>query len=92
MEIAMGDPKLTADEVKEILSKNGINDIDELANMIAESESGNILQKDISPVAASWVIKVWKLSDKQIQDLKEDMMPDDIGGDIIKNKIDFDGK
>ncbi len=78
----MPDQNLTPDEVKEILKKNGVESIDQLASLIASSQAGKPFQPDISPVAASWVIKVWKL-DKTAPDL----MPDHLGGDIIKQKL-----
>lgn len=90
----MSDLKLTAAEVKEILGKNGIKDIDGLAKMIAESQSGNILQKDVSSVASSWIIKVWKL-DRSMDAVSVDdlaKMPDKIGGDIIKRRLAKDKK
>ena len=81
-ENVMADQNLTPDEVKEILRKNGVESLDQLANLIAAGQAGKPFQPDISPVAASWVIKVWKLDAGAA-----DLMPDHLGGDIIKNKL-----
>lgn len=77
----MTDSTLTPDDVKKILAKNGITSLDDLADAIAASQKTNPLDPDINPLADSWVIKVWKL-DKEI-----DQIPDDVGGDILKNKV-----
>lgn len=80
---------LNKDQVKEILAKNGIKDIDQLASLIASNSSGNPLSDSINPIAGkdkdgdSWVIKVWKLMPKS--DMKE--LPTALGGDIIKRSM-----
>ncbi|MDP5206994.1 hypothetical protein ORI99_08105, partial [Alishewanella sp. SMS9] len=71
---------LNKEQVKAILAKNGIQDLDQLANLIASSSVDNPLDDNINPVASSWVIKVFKLSaDAAIGEL-----PDNLGGDILR--------
>jgi hypothetical protein len=74
--------ELTPDEVKDILKKNGIESIDQLANLISASQAGKPFLPDISPVASSWIIKVWKLDVAAA-----DVMPDHMGGQILKQKL-----
>lgn len=78
-------------QVKEILAKNGIKDIDQLASLIASNSSGNPLSDSINPIAGkdkdkdgdSWIIKVWKLMPSP--NTKE--LPTALGGDIIKRSM-----
>ncbi|WP_299768978.1 hypothetical protein [uncultured Pseudoteredinibacter sp.] len=49
---------LDKNQVKAVLAKNGIRDIDQLADLIASSSIDNPLGDNINPVAASWVVKV----------------------------------
>jgi len=74
----MADPVLTADQVKEIMKKNGVESLDQLANLIAAQSAANPGAGNLDPLGKSWVIKVWGL-DKEIDDL-----PDHLGGDILK--------
>tara|TARA_R110000764_G_scaffold199956_2_gene285287 strand:- start:1561 stop:1818 length:258 start_codon:yes stop_codon:yes gene_type:complete len=71
---------LNKDQVKAVLAKNGIQDLDQLADLIASSSVDNPLGDNINPVAASWVIKVWKLdATAAVSEL-----PDGLGGDILR--------
>lgn len=78
----MANPSLTPEDVKEILRRNGIESIDQLANIIASNQAGKPFSPDINPLSSSWIIKIWKL-DKGAPDI----MPDDLGGDIIKKRF-----
>lgn len=71
---------LTKTEVIEVFSKNGIKDLDQLAGLISSSSVDNPLADSIDAVAASWIIKVWKL-DKKAEMLE---LPKELGGDIIR--------
>lgn len=72
---------MNRDQVKAILARNGVNDLDQLADLIASSSLDNPGAPDINPVAASWVIKVWKLDAAAAVG----ELPDDLGGDILRD-------
>jgi hypothetical protein len=74
----MADPVLTAAQVKEILKKNGVESLDQLASLIAAQSAANPGAGNLDPLGKSWVIKVWEL-DRTIDDL-----PDHLGGDILR--------
>ena len=83
-------------KIMAVLQQNGINNIDDLASMIAsenESPIGTIAKNPqlgnpnlglgIDPtIAASWVIKVWKL-DAALQDMDINDLPTELGGNIL---------
>jgi hypothetical protein len=74
-------PSLSPSEVKEILAKNGIDSLDSLAEKISAGSSKDILNPEIAKKGDSWIIKVWKLSEVEFD------MPEQLGGDIIQNKL-----
>ncbi|MBK7812099.1 MAG: hypothetical protein IPI50_12875 [Saprospiraceae bacterium] len=85
----MPDEKVTKEQILEVLKKNGIHSIDDLADQLANGETsanGEIAKFDnIGELASSWVIKVWKLDSapKDFEQIKN--LPDKFGGDILKS-------
>lgn len=71
---------LTKDQVKEILSKNGINDLDQLASLVASNALDDPLSDSINAVGSSWVIKVFRLSAVD----RFSQLPDELGGSFLR--------
>lgn len=86
----MPEEKVTKEQILEVLKKNGIQSIDDLADQLANDDTsaqGEIAKIDnIGELASSWVIKVWKLDSatKDLEQIKN--LPDKFGGDILKSK------
>ena len=70
---------LTHEDIREILRRNGISDLNDLINSIAASNAEMPGEPDISPYAGSYVVKVWALDAAAPGE-----MPDSLGGDIIR--------
>lgn len=89
----MPDSTMTAEDVMQILQKNGIGSIDDLAKSIADQQNGKPFQPsiaaggDFNPLAAQWVIAVWKIgAQAELGEITDDhMLPDQLGGDVLKS-------
>lgn len=82
--------KVTPEQITEVLKKNGINSIEDLAKQLADDQNSapGTLIKDSQigdEIEKKWIILVWELS-KNLDDFDVKNLPDALGGSILNQE------